>query len=121
MPRAFFKGLYAINNGSTYVAVASLDPCTVEILDDADNVITTIAMTRSGADTDAPYFGWTGNTGGTGVNTNLQEGYRIRAVEDGTTGNSSCSFGAWYQPGNGDMSGADRDETILYGTNDFTY
>ena len=121
MPRGFFKSLYAINSGSTYVAVASLDPCTVEILDDSDTVITTIAMTRSGSDTDAPYFGWVGNTSGNGVNTNLQDGYRLRAVEDGSTGEPSCTFGAWYQPGNSTMDGAERHETILFGTNDFTY
>jgi len=120
-PRGFLRGLYAINDGSAFVAVASVDPCTVEILDASDNVITTIAMTRSGSDPDAPYSGWLGNTNGAGVNVNLQAGYRIRAQEDGATGIPSCTFAAWYQPASGALPGSVSDETILFGTNDFTY
>ena len=121
MPRSFMRSQYALNTDSTYIALASVDPCTVEILNTNGVVVETIPLQRSGSNSIAPYGGRSGTTVlGTGANT--LEGYIVRAVDDGT-GNPSCRFGMWYQPDNtdADVSGSGADETIMFGTDQVIY
>ena len=117
MPRSYMRSMYAINTDATYVALASTEACSVEVLNTSGTVVETINFTRSGADTEAPYFGRTGTTGSS-IGTNTLEGYLFRATDDGG-GSPSCKFAAWYQPATADLDGAENDETILYGTDDF--
>ncbi len=121
IPRAFMRSQYAINTDSTYIAMASVDPCTVEILNTSGVVVETIVLSRSGSNSLAPYGGRSGTTG-SATGTNTLEGHIVRAVNDGT-GQPSCRFGMWYQPDldDPDLPGASVDETIMFGTDDVIY
>lgn len=91
------KKKYIINVNSDWVAFASKQSGTIDVLDSSDNVVQTLTLTRSGADPNAPYKAYRGTS---------NAGYRFI---------STVPVTAWYQP-NSDTGGADEDETVLYGT-----
>ena len=66
------------------------------VYDSSNTLIETLTLTRSGANSNAPYKA------------------RIGTTAAGTRFISTVPAAAWYQP-NSDTGGADQDETILYG------
>ena len=83
---------------SDWVAFASLQSGTIQVLDNTDAVIDTLTLTRTGSGANVPYQARRATTPG------------------GTRFISTVPVGAWYQP-NTDTGAARRDETILYGEN----
>ena len=90
---------YAINVNADYVAFASKSPGTIQVLDSSDTLIQTLTLTRTGANSSAPYAA------------------RRAASNAGYRFISTVPVAAWYQPSTDTGAGED-DETILYGTND---
>lgn len=99
LPTNLMKTKYAINASADYVAFASKQAGTIEVYNSSDVLVTTLTLTRSGGDPNAPYNARIGTS---------SAGYRFI---------STVPVAGWYQP-NSDTGGADEDETILYGTND---
>lgn len=102
LPTNLMRKNYIVNTGSDYVAFASLSPGTIEVYAPSDVIgvnlpLETLTLTRSGANTNAPYRVRRGTT---------LEGFRFI---------SSVPVAGWYQPDNS-TGGSDQDETILYGT-----
>jgi hypothetical protein len=99
LPTSLMRKNYAINISSDWVAFASKQAGTIDVVDSAGTTIETLTLTRTGANPNAPYKVRRATT---------PSGYRFFAT---------VPVAAWYQPDN-DTGGADQDETILYGTND---
>jgi len=97
LPTNLMKKKYMVNVSSDYVAFASKEAGTIQVLDSSDTVIETLTLTRSGANPNAPYNVRRAVT---------PAGYRFI---------STVPVAAWYQP-NTNTGAADEDETILYGT-----
>lgn len=97
LPTSLMRKNYAVNINSDYVAFASKQAGTIEVRDSSDTVIETLTLTRTGANTNAPYRARRGTT------------------TEGTRFFSTVPVAAWYQPNN-DFGGGDEDETILYGS-----
>lgn len=97
LPTNLMKKKYAINVSATYVAFASKEAGTIQVLDQSDNVVQTLTLTRSGAEANAPYKARRGTT---------NAGYRFI---------STVPVYGVYEPST-DTGGADNDETIMYGT-----
>jgi hypothetical protein len=93
------KRKYIIPTNSDYIAFASKNPGTIQVLNAGDTLVTTLTLVRSGANAGAPYRVRMANP---------LSGYRFL---------STVPIGAWYQPNNYTAAG-DEDETLLYGTND---
>ena len=98
LPTALMKTKYAINVNSDYVAFASKASGSITVYDSSDTVITTLNLTRTGGDTNAPYKAYM---------TNPLNGYRFY---------STVPMAGWYQPNTSTGGSADQDESILYGT-----
>jgi hypothetical protein len=98
LPTNLMKTKYALPMASDWIAFASKTPGTIEVRDASDTLITTLTLSRSGANSNAPYKARMANPA---------QGYRFIAT---------TPVGAWYQPNN-DNGGADQDETIMYGSN----
>lgn len=101
LPTSMMKKRYAINTNSDYVAFASKEPGTIDVYSPGQTVgvdtpVTTINLTRSGANSNAPYHARLANQ---------SSGYRFI---------SNVNMAAWYQP-NSNIGAADEDETILVG------
>jgi hypothetical protein len=99
LPTSLMRKNYAINTSSDWVAFASKQAGTIDVIDPAGTVVETLTLTRTGANSNAPYKVRRATT---------PAGYRFFAT---------VPVAAWYQPDN-DTGGADQDETILYGTNE---
>lgn len=99
MPTNLMKTKYIIPTNSDFVAFASKQAGTIDVLDSSDNIVTTLTLTRSGANPNAPYKVRMANP---------LAGYRFVAT---------VNVAAWYQPNNATYAGID-DESILYGTNE---
>lgn len=99
MPTSLMKKNYIINASADYVAFASKQAGTIDIVDNTDSVVSTISLTRSGGNPNAPYKART---------TITNFGYRYR---------STVPMAGWYQP-NTWTGAAQQDETILFGTNE---
>lgn len=102
LPTNLMKKKYVINTSSDWVAFASKGPGTISVYSPSqtigvDTPAQTLTLTRSGANSNAPYKVRVGST---------PAGYRFI---------SSVSIAGWYQPDN-DSGSADQDETILYGS-----
>jgi hypothetical protein len=97
LPTNLMKTKYMVNVSSDYVAFASKQAGTIQVLDSSDTVIETLTLTRSGANPNAPYNVRRATT---------PAGYRFI---------STVPVAAWYQP-NTNTGAADEDETILYGS-----
>lgn len=101
MPTSMMKRKYVINTNADWVAFASKQSGTVEVYSPTqtigvDTPVATLNLTRSGANSNAPYKAYF---------TNQTGGYRFI---------SDVPMAGWYQPNN-DSGGADEDETILVG------
>lgn len=90
---------HIIPTNSDYIAFASKSAGSIQVLNPAGAVVTTLNLSRSGANTGAPYRVRMANP---------LSGYRFI---------STVAVGAWYQPNNFTGAG-DEDETLLYGTNE---
>ena len=90
------KKKYIINVSADYVAFASLNPGTIQVLDSSDVVIDTLTLTRTGSG-NAPYKARRATTSA-----------GIRFI-------STVPMAGWYQP-NTNTGAADNDESILYGS-----
>ena len=99
MPTNLMKKKYIIPVVSDYIAFASKEAGTIDVLDSSDNLVTTLTLARTGADPNAPYKVRMANP---------SAGYRFVSTVD---------VAAWYQSNTASYQGID-DETILYGTND---
>ena len=93
------KRKHVLPTNSDYIAFASKSSGTIQVLNAAGTLVTTLTLSRSGANPAAPYRVRMGNP---------LSGYRFIAT---------TAVGAWYQPNNSSGAG-DEDETLLYGTND---
>jgi hypothetical protein len=89
------KKRYALNVAAEWVAFASIEAGSIDVLDASGNVVNTIVLTRTGSGI-SPYKGRL---------TILPKGYRFV---------STTKFAAWYEPQT-DNYGSDNDETIMYG------
>lgn len=96
LPTNLMKKRFIINVNSDYVVFASKQAGSIDVLDKDDNLITTLVLSRTGSNPNAPYKVRRGTS---------LAGYRFI---------STVPVAAWYQP-NSDTGGADEDETILYG------
>ena len=96
LPTNLMKKKYAINSSADFVAFASLQAGTIQVLDSNDNVVDTLNLTRSGGDANAPYRARRGTSSA-----------GLRFI-------STVPMAGWYQPDT-DTGAADQDETILYG------
>jgi hypothetical protein len=99
LPTSYMKLKHIINVASSYVAFASKEAGTIQVLDPNDNLIETLTLNNSGNNINAPYKARRAAT---------PAGYRFI---------SSVPVAAWYQASS-DTGGAANDETILYGTNE---
>lgn len=99
LPTSLMKKNHAINNSANWVAFASKLPGTIEVRDSSDSIIETLTLTRSGANSNAPYKARRAAT---------PTGYRFFAT---------VPVAAWYDPDN-DVGSSANDETILYGTDE---
>ena len=98
------KTKFVINNSANWVAFASKLSGTIDVYSPAQTIgvstpVQTLTLARSGANSNAPYKVRVGTT---------TAGYRFV---------STVPAAAWYEPNNATGSG-NRDETILYGTDD---
>ncbi len=93
------KTKYILPTNSDYIAFASKIPGTIAVVNSAGTTTATLTLTRSGANTNAPYK------------------VRLANPTAGQRFISTVPVGAWYQPNNYN-SAADQDETLLYGTNE---
>lgn len=93
------KTNYIIPVNSDYIAFASKLPGTITVRNPAGTIVQTLTLTRSGANTSAPYRVRT---------TSILAGYRFE---------STVPIGAWYHPDT-DIGASNDDETLLYGTNE---
>ena len=105
LPTNLLKTKYITNARADYVAFASKTAGTIDVYDSTqtigvDTPIETLTLTRTGANANAPYKVRRGGT--------TPAGYRFVAT---------VPVAAWYHP-NEQAGSAERDETILYGTND---
>ena len=85
-----------------YIAFASLTGGTIDLLDASDTVITTLTLTRSGANINSPF------------RARYDEVANGGKIPAGTRAVATTPVAAWYQPGTGVGAGND-DETVLYG------
>ena len=97
LPTNLMKKKYIINVSASYVAFASKSAGTIDIMNAAGATVGSLTLTRSGADSNAPYKART---------TTANAGYRYI---------SNVPMAGWYQP-NTDTGASANDETILYGT-----
>lgn len=95
LPVGMMRKKYAINVGADFVAFASVEAGTIEMIE-PDGTTSTLTLARSGADAEAPYK------------------VRVGTTLAGTRFQASVRVGAWYQP-NSDTDGGDQDETVLFG------
>jgi hypothetical protein len=93
------KSKHIIPTNSDYIAFASKSAGSIQVLNSSNGVVSTLTLTRSGANLAAPYRVRMDNP---------LSGYRFI---------SSVPVAGWYQPNN-DNGAADQDETLLYGTNE---
>ncbi len=101
LPTSMMKKKYMINTNSDYVAFASKEAGTIDVYSPGqiigvDTPVQTVSLTRSGANTNAPFKVRLANQ---------NSGYRYI---------STVNMAGWYQPNN-DSGAADEDETILVG------
>lgn len=99
MPTNLMKKKYTIPVDSDFIAFASKSSGSIEVFDSADVLVTTLTLTQTGSDPNAPYKVRM---------TNPSAGYRFIATVD---------VAAWYQSSISTNAAA-QDETILYGTNE---
>ncbi len=99
MPTNLMKKKYIIPVNGDYIAFASKQAGSIDVLDSSDNIVTTLTLSRTGAEANAPYK--------VRMATPLA-GYRFVSTVD---------VAAWYQSSSASYAGSD-DETILYGTNE---
>ena len=96
LPTTLMKKNFAIPVSAGWIAFASKEAGTIDVIDTLGAVVQTLTLTRSGGDNTAPYKVRA---------TALPAGYRFSA---------SVNVGAWFQP-NTSTSAGDQDESILYG------
>ncbi len=96
MPTSLMKNRYAVNVATEWIAFASLEAGTIDIIDATGAVTSTLTLSRSGADTNAPY--------------------RVRTTGQvaGTRYTATVPVAAWYEPSTNTAAGND-DETIMFG------
>ena len=99
MPTNLMKTKYILPTNSDYIAFASKVAGTIEVRNSANVLVTTLTLTRSGGNSNAPYKVRMANP---------NAGYKFTAT---------VPVGAWYQPNNNTGS-ADQDESLMFGTND---
>jgi hypothetical protein len=99
LPTNLMKKKYIINVSADYVACASKASGTINVIDSSDTTIATLTLTRTGSDSNAPYRA------------------RRATSAAGLRFVSTVPMACWYQP-NTDTGAADRDETVMYGTDD---
>lgn len=102
IPTNIMKKKYVINSDSHWVAFASKQPGTIKIYSPTqtigvDTPVETLTLSRSGANSNAPYKART--------QTAITQGYRYI---------SNVPMAGWYQPNN-DAGSATEDETVMYG------
>ena len=96
IPTSLMKKRFAIPVSSEWVAFASKEPGTIDVIDTAGLVVQTLTLARTGAELNAPYK------------------VRIGVTAAGQRFTSTVNVGAWYQPNTYTDAGED-DESILYG------
>lgn len=96
LPVTMMRKKYALNVQAEWIAFASLEAGTIDVIDGTGAVVNTLTLTKSGSEANAPYKARA---------TNQPAGYRYV---------STVKYGAWYEPKN-DTDAADNDETIMYG------
>ena len=96
IPVSMMRKRYALNVEAEWVAFASTHPAEIRIIDPVDGSETTVTLTRTGTQANAPYEARLNITGA---------GFRFE---------SDDRFAAWYQP-NTDVSGSAEDESLMYG------
>jgi len=99
IPTNLMRTKYVLPTNSDYIAFASKTAGTIEVRNAAGSLVTTLTLTRSGGNSNAPFKVRMANP---------QAGYKFTAT---------APVGAWYQPNNNTGS-ADQDESLLFGTND---
>jgi hypothetical protein len=97
MPTNLMKKNHIINVPADYIAFASKSSGSIVVKDSTDTIITTLTLSRSGTDTNAPFKA------------------RLSVGIAGLRFEASVPVAAWYQPST-NTGGAAQDETILYGT-----
>lgn len=98
LPTNLMKMKYALPVSGDYIAFASKTPGTIEVRNSANTLITTLTLSRTGANTNAPYK------------------VRYATPAAGLRFIATTAVAAWYQP-NSDIGGATQDETVMYGSN----
>ena len=96
LPTNLMKRRYTVPTTVDYVAFASKEAGTIQVLDEDQALITTLTLTRTGAAANAPYKAYT---------TTGAAGYSYV---------STVPMAAWYQANNNTNAGND-DETVMYG------
>ena len=99
MPTSFMKTKYIVPVATDYIAFASKTAGTINVYNSAGAYVTTLTLTRTGANANAPYK------------------VRYTGPAAGTRFQATVPVGAWYQPSTS-VNAGDDDETIMYGTND---
>ncbi|MDA8793187.1 fibronectin type III domain-containing protein [Bacteriovoracaceae bacterium] len=97
LPTNLMKHNYVINVASSYVAFASLEAGTIDVINNIGTVVETLTLARSGSDPNAPYKARR--------DTSSNAGYRFI---------STVPAAAFYHPST-DTGAAVNDETVLYG------
>jgi len=97
MPTNLMKEKYILTTTIDYIAFASKAAGTIQVFNENQVLQTTLTLTRSGGNANAPYRART-TTGGAGF-----------------TYVATVPVAAWYQANN-NVGAADQDETIMYGT-----
>ncbi len=103
LPTGFMKRFYSLPAFSEYLAFASKEPGTIQVIDNSDRLVETLSLVRSGGQAAAPFQA------------------RLASQPAGYRYLSTVPTAAWYQA-SGDVTGAfalaEDDETIIYGTNE---
>lgn len=97
VPTSLMRNRYATNVATEWIAFASMEAGTIDIIDGAGTVTGTLTLTRSGADTGAPYIA------------------RTTGQAAGTRYTATVPVAAWYEPSTNTAAGND-DETVMFGT-----
>lgn len=96
IPVSRMRNTYAIETDAKWVAFASLEAGTIDLVDPTGLTIQTLTLSKTGSKVDAPYYA------------------RVENAAAGTIFKASTRVGAWYETKGQDGSSKD-DETILNG------
>ncbi|MEZ4705110.1 MAG: Ig-like domain-containing protein [Bdellovibrionota bacterium] len=114
IPITMMRKKYAINVDSEYVAFASIEPGTINIIDPFNgNTVGTLTFAQTGASSpvaNTPYRAYINRT-------TLLSLINSATTTEGVIFESTIRFGAWYEPST-DSFASNDDETILFGTDD---